>query len=296
MKIIELDYKNIVSLNEEISLCLGYFDGLHRGHQKLILEAEKYAKNKLGILTFSNPVSMFLNNKKSKEILTSNKDKIRLLNKMDIDYFFIINIDKNFLELSPLDFINQILKKLNVKEIYVGTDYRFGKSALGTPDLLEEYFDVHVIDLATQNGQKISTTNIINLLKNGDIKTANKLLGRNYEINGIVVKGHHLGSSISFPTENIKLSANYVIPKRGVYKTIIFISGIPHLSLSNVGIHPTINVEENDVIEVHIPNYNSNDYGKTIYLEFLDFIREEIKFNDIESLKTQISKDLKSIL
>ncbi len=295
MNSINLDYKNIKPIEEGICLCLGYFDGFHIGHQKLILEARKHSKYKIGILTFSEPVSNYIDNQKTKKILTSNIDKIALSTKLGVDYFLSLNIDKNFLNFSPLDFINQILKKLNVKEIFVGKDYRFGKSAHGTSSLLKEYFDVHIVDLLTHDGQKISTTNIINLIESGDISMANILLGHNYQISGLVVKGHHLGSSISFPTENIKLSDNYVIPKRGVYKTIIYISGIPHLSLTNVGIHPTVNVEKSDVIEVHIPNYNSNDYGKTVYLEFLEFIREEIKFNDIESLKIQISEDLKSI-
>lgn len=296
MKYIELYYKNITPIKEGICLCLGYFDGLHRGHQKLILEARKHSKYKIGILTFTEPVSNYIDNKKSKEVLTSNLDKIRLSNQMHINYYVTLDIDLNFLQLSPLDFINKILKKLNVKEIYVGEDYRFGKSALGTPELLKEYFDVHIIDLLTENGQKISTTNIINLLKNGDVRSANKLLGYNYQISGTVSEGHHLGKCIGFPTENIKLSADYVIPKRGVYKTIIYISGIPHLSLTNVGVHPTINIEDTDVIEVHIPNYSSDDYGKTVYLVFIDYIREEIKFENLKDLKAQISEDLKSIL
>lgn len=295
MKIIELDYQNITKIDDNICLCLGFFDGVHRGHQKLILEAKKHSKNKIGILTFSQPVSTFINNGKSTETLSSNTDKIRLISKLNIDYYFVLNIDKKFLEFSPLDFINQILKNLNIKEIYIGEDYRFGKDASGGKELLKKYFDVKVINILNIDSKKISSSNIIKLIKEGRIERANNLLGHNYEITGKVVEGHHLGTKIGFPTENIDLSHSYVLPKRGVYKTIIYISGIPYLSLTNVGVHPTVGKENKDVIEVYIPNYNSDDYGKTIYLTFLDFIRDEIKFNNVDELKTQISKDLDAL-
>ncbi len=295
MKTIELDYQNIPSLNEELCLCLGYFDGVHRGHQKLLLEARKHSSKKIGVLTFDRPVSSLLNNGKSKEIITSNNDKIRIISRLGIDYLFIVKIDKNFLSFSPEDFINKILKKLGVIEVYVGEDYRFGKAALGDNSLLRKYFDVTEVNLLLDNGQKLSSSNIISHIKNGEIMSANKELGHNYQISGKVVEGHHRGISLGFPTENIELSSNYVIPKYGVYKTIIYISGIPHLSITNVGVHPTVGKEDKPVFEVHIPNYKSDDYGKTVYLEFLDFVREEKVFNTVEELKAQISSDLKSI-
>ena len=295
MKTIELDYQNIPSLNEELCLCLGYFDGVHRGHQKLLLEARKNSSKKIGVLTFDKPVSSLLENGKSKEIITSNEDKIRIISRLGIDYLFIIKIDKNFLSFSPEDFIDKILKKLGIIEIYVGEDYRFGKAALGDNSLLRKYFDVTEVNLLLDNGQKLSSSNIISHIKNGEIMSANKELGHNYQVSGKVVEGHHRGNSLGFPTENIELSSNYVVPKFGVYKTIIYISGIPHFSITNVGIHPTVGKEDKPVFEVHIPNYKSDDYGKTVYLEFLDFVREEKNFNNIEELKSQISSDLKFI-
>ena len=295
MKIVELDYKNIHLLKEDISLCLGYFDGVHRGHRKLILEAKRNSKYKVALLTFDKPVSIYLDNNKSKEVLTSSEDKIRIIKRIDIDYYFIVRIDKVFLSYSPLDFINKILSKLNIKEIYVGSDYRFGKEAKGNPDLLKEHFDVYIVDLLTRDGKKISTSNIIKNIKNGNIIDANKDLGHNYQMMGKIVEGNHIGNSIGFPTANVQLSTNYVIPKFGVYKVIAYISGIPHLAIANIGIHPTVSELSSPLLEVHIPSYEGDDYNKSIYVEFLDFLRPEKKFSNVEELKAQIKSDVESL-
>ena len=145
------------------------------------------------------------------------------------------------------------------------------------------------------DNQKVSTQEIVKLIKEGNIKEASSFLGRHYQVMGVIVEGQHLGMKLGFPTANIKLSTNYVIPKFGVYKTIAFISGIPHISLTNVGVHPTVNEREEAIIETHIPNYTSDDYNKTIYLEFVEFIRPEMKFESLSDLVLQIEKDMKSL-
>ncbi|HPV70024.1 MAG TPA: riboflavin kinase, partial [Bacilli bacterium] len=121
------------------------------------------------------------------------------------------------------------------------------------------------------------------------------LLGRHYQMHGTISEGLHNGKTIGFPTANLKLSAPYVIPKFGVYKTICYIDGFPHLSLTNVGLHPTIQQLDMPSIEVHIPNYEGNDYGKAMYLEFIAFLRPEQRFTTLDELKAQISRDIVSI-
>lgn len=295
MKSYQLHLDDIKPIAKKMSICLGYFDGVHLGHQKIISEAVKNSKDPVGVLTFDKPVSYFLDNKKSKEVITSLNDRFRIIDRLGADYYLVLHINREFLDYSALDFID-ILKKLNVSDIYVGDDYRFGKKQSGDVNLLKEHFNVHAISLLEIDNHKVSTQNIISLIKNGEVLKANKLLGHNYLINGIVIEGHHNGEKFGIRTMNIKLDSNYVIPRFGVYKVITYIDGVPHLSIANVGIHPTIDIEDMPLLEVHIPNFNEDTYGKAIYVEFIEFIRPELKFDNVDDLIAQIKSDIRKAL
>lgn len=294
MKTIQISKDNLVSPSKEITMCLGYFDGVHLGHRQIIHKAVREGEYDLGILTFDVPVSSLLENNKSKEVLTSLTDRFHIIDRLGVDYYFILHIDKDFLNMEPLEFI-EMLKKLNVKEIYVGEDYRFGKDRKGDITLLKKYFPTEVIKLLKYEGKKISSQEIINLLKEGKVAKANSLLGQNYSISGTVVEGRHNGEKLGIRTANVKPSINYVLPRFGVYKVIAYIEGVPHLAIANVGVHPTIVKEEEPLIEVHIPNYENEDYGKSIMVEFLEFIRPEKTFKSAEELVKQVKDDIKRI-
>lgn len=294
MKTILVDYKKPTSRFENLSLCLGYFDGVHLGHQTLIRYARKNAKYTLGLLTFNKPISTLVDNGKNKEVLTSLDDRFKIISKFGIDYYFVLQIDKNFVKLSDIEFI-EILKKMNVKEIFVGKDFRYGKNAQGTIYTLQDYFDVKVIDIENVDGEKVSTQTIGRLIENGKINKANDLLGHNYNLVGTIVHGNHIGTSLGFPTINLKLSDNYLLPKFGVYKTICYIDNVPHVSITNVGVKPTVGSKNTPNVEVHLINFDKQIYGDVVNLEFLDFVREEKKFDSFEELKTQIQKDIKSL-
>ena len=295
MKIIEIDVNNLnIEPNPDITMCLGYFDGVHLGHQELIKYARKYAKHILGLLTFSKPISTFVDNGKNKEVLTSLDDRFKIISKLGVDYYFVTQIDKDFTKLSDTDFI-EILKKMHVKEIFVGKDFRYGKEAKGTISTLKDYFDVYEIDIKNRNGKKISTQQIELFIQEGKIEQANTLLGHNYNVVGTIVSGQHIGSKIGFPTLNLNLSDNYVFPKFGVYKTICYIDNIPHRSITNVGVKPTIGADFKPGIEVHLKEFQGTIKSDVINLEFLKFIRPEMKFSSLEELKAQISKDIKEV-
>lgn len=276
-----------------MSICLGYFDGVHLGHQKLINYARKHAKYTLGLLTFDKPISTLVDNGKKKEVLTSLDDRFKIISKLGVDYYFVTKIDEDFINLSDIDFIN-MLKKMNVREIFVGKDFRYGKNASGTIYTLQDYFDVTVIDIENFDGEKISTQRIDSLLLEGKIQEANDLLGHNYNIVGEVEHGNHIGTNIGFPTLNLKLSANYLLPKFGVYKTICYVDNVPHISITNVGVKPTVGSDK-PVVEVHLINKNEDIYGDIVNVEFINFIRPEIKFSSLEELKKQIEEDIKKI-
>ncbi len=294
MEIEEIDYRQISQKEEEISLLLGYFDGLHLGHIALIKTAHYEAKYPLCLLSFSAPISQFINNGKESKILTANFDKKRILYPYHIKKIISLKIDADFINLSPLEFI-AILKKMNVKEIFVGEDFRFGFQARGDIKLLQEHFPIHVKDIVKIANQKISTSLIKNYLMKGAIKKANKMLGRYYEIVGNIIHGNSIGRTLKYPTANLNLKDNYLLPKNGVYKTICYVHGIPYISITNVGVHPTINQLNQPLVEVHIKDFSGDIYGQTVYLAFLDFIRPEIKFSNLDDLKTQIDKDFLSL-
>ena len=294
MKTILLDYKKPYKRFDSLSMCLGYFDGVHLGHQNLIKYARKHAKFTLGLLTFSKPISTYVDNGKNTEILTSLDDRFKIISKLGVDYYFVAQIDEDFTKLSDFKFI-EILKNMNVKEIFVGKDFKYGAKANGTISTLKDYFDVTVIDIEKVNNEKISTKRIKNLISEGDIYQANDLLGHNFNIVGTIVSGNHIGTKIGFPTLNLKLSDNYVLPKFGVYKTICYIDNVPHVSITNVGVKPTIKEGNLPSIEVHLKDFKGVPEGDVFNLEFLKFIRPEMKFSSLDDLKKQIEKDIKEV-
>lgn len=291
MKKVSLTLDNPNPYEEGLALCLGYFDGVHLGHKQIIKNAVNISDYPIGLLTFDKSVSQFLDNTKAKEVLTSLDDKYDIIDRFGVDYLFVLEIDKNFLEKTAEEFI-EFLQKMNVKEIFVGEDYCFGKNRKGNVDLLKKHFKVYVSKTIKNDGKKIGTQTIVQYIKDGKIDKANSLLCSNYKVSGVVVEGLHNGESIGFRTANLKLNANYVIPKFGVYKVVVTIDREQYIALANVGIHPTIDKLDQPLIEVHIPDYDSIDYGKDIQVEFISFIRPEIKFTNTKDLINQIQHDL----
>ncbi len=285
---------NYPSLNN-INLCLGFFDGMHLGHQYLIKESLKDNKNTY-VLTFSGFLKADINSSYQKEVLTSIEDRIEILDKLNVKGLFIIPFTKEIKELSPKDFIKIYLKPLNIKKIYVGKDFTFGKNGQGKVDDLKKEFDVKVVDFLQNNNQKISAKNIISLLKEGEITKANQLLGRNYAIKGEVIHGLQNGRKIDFPTANIEPLVSYVIPKDGVYATKITINKHTYLSMTNIGTHPTIDELIKPSIETNIFNFHENIYHYKVKLEFLYKVREQIKFENLDKLKSQLILDKLAII
>lgn len=295
MKTILLNLEDITPFKNPISICLGNFDGVHIGHQKVIMKAVLDSPGEVAVLTFDTPLGNVIDGRKSKQVLTSVSDRFRVIHRLGATYLLVVHLDSELLKMTAEDFIVKVLKKLNVEKVFAGEDYRFGYNQSGDINLLRKHFEVTSLPLVDVEHIKVSTSHIISLLKQGKVTKANELLGRNYQMHGTVSEGLHNGKTIGFPTANLKLSVPYVIPKFGVYKTICYIDGFPHLSLTNVGIHPTIQQLDIPSIEVHIPHYDGNDYGKTMYLEFISFLRSEKHFVTLDELRAQIAQDIIAI-
>jgi len=293
MKIVEFDIKNVPINDKEISLCLGYFDGVHLGHQAIIKESmnEGYP---VGVLSFDNSPSYILGQKGNYE-LTSIADKADIFEELGVKYLFIMHFDKSTLNVTKDEFIHDVLMKLNVKKVFCGEDYRFGTRGEGTPEYLSRFFDVTVIPTIKIGDDKVSSTTIRNLLGEGNIKMANRYLGRPYRLIGLVTDGLKKGRTIGFPTANLDLDANYVFPKEGVYMGYAYIANKKRKALICISTHPTINQLLDPIVEVHILDFDENIYGLTIYVDLIDFIRDIFEFKDLEELREQIEKDREKV-
>lgn len=300
MKII--DAMNSSEKKYVTAVALGNFDGIHIGHQYLLksnIEKAKEKNLKPSVLFFKNHTKTILKKDENFkiDILTSFEEKIQLLKELGIEIVYVMDFNERIMKLSPELFVkNILLERLNAKLVTVGFDYRFGYKAQGDSNYLKELgkangFVVNVIDPVYVEGEIVSSTIIRNLIINGYIEKANKLLGRNYCLIGTVIKGRSRGRKLGFPTANIRLNDRYVIPKTGVYKTFTYVDNSKFLSLTNIGYNPTFN-EKNLKIETYILDFDEDIYDSIIKIEFMEFIRDDIKFNSVEELKNQMHKDV----
>ena len=208
---------------------------------------------------------------------------------MGIDYLIIIEFNNEMANMPKEEFINY-LKELNIKSLVAGYDFTFGKMAEGDIRDLDKNFEFYEVKKYIYDGVRVSTTYIRELLDSGNIKEANKLLGRNYSISGNVEYGNQKGRLIGFPTANIDYK-NYFLPRGGVYKVTVEINGILYKGICNIGNNPTINYSLVKKLEVHIIDLNENIYGKNVRINFIDRIRDEMKFSSANELIDQLNKD-----
>lgn len=300
---------NVITSNEGYRftkynvIALGNFDGIHIAHQKVIKTAVEIAKKNsltsLVLLFDKHPISVL--NDSAPKLLTTLEQKIKILEQLGVDYVYIQEFDVKFSTLEPDYFIIKILiDKLLAASIVAGFDYRFGKGAKGDTQYLKEICvkfktDVTIVDKVDFYNEPVSASRIRNLLDEGDIEKANKLLGRRYSIEGTVVHGRGLGSKIGFPTANIDISKNIKLPGSGVYLTKSSIDNELFDSITNIGSNPTINDYLTDRIscETHVIGYSSlNLYGKEIVIQFKRKIRNEQKFDSLDQLRKAIENDI----
>lgn len=302
MKVIE----NIHIENQKfppMAIALGYFDGIHLGHQHLIKTMKKVAeekKLKSAVFTFkSHPLSI-ISPKHSPRLLFSNHKKIKTLQSLGIDFMIYPDFSRKVMNEKPEDFVRKVLiNELNAKHIVVGFNYKFGYKGQGTSNTLIEYgkkygFAVTIIDPVKIDDQVISSTLIRKLIQKGDMDLAEKYLGESYSIIGKVIHGKGLGKKISIPTANIKIENTMVVPKNGVYHTQVQYNGIKYDALTNVGSNPTFS-NHPFRIESFIVNFDKDIYGEEIEIFFKKRIRPEIKFSSIEDMTAQIKRDIETI-
>ena len=290
MKIIDIDVKNIVlEENKNLNLVLGFFDGIHLGHQRMIEKAVN--EGDTGVMTFDVSPGFALGKGGKFSHITSLYDKSVILKGLGVKYLYVLRANTDLLSLDKDQFINEILMKINPRKIFVGEDYHFGKNAEGDVKTLREHFDVDVTTLMKKDGEKISSRYIRELISQGEMKKVEEYLSRPYQISGLVIEGRHNGEKIGFPTANLELSYPYVLPKIGVYIGYVKLLSSKYKALICVSTHPTIQELKEPIIEVHLLSYKGNLYGKEIDVQFVDYIRDIYKFASLDGLKDQLEKD-----
>ena len=293
---------NLSKIHKKSILLIGNFDGLHLGHQKLFKLAEKYSKKhkvKFGVLTFDPLPVMFFNKKLTNYRITSNLQKNLLFEKSGVDFVIVSRFNKSFSKISADNFIKKIIvKKINPNFIFVSNNFKYGFRRAGNVAKLiskENIYNYKIIKPSPLKKEKkiISSTLIRKLLQRGELKNANKLLGRNWSIIGVVQKGRRIGKKLGVPTCNIDIK-NYVIAKPGVYSVRVKVNNSNKIfkGIANLGYRPTFG-EKKILLEVNLFNFSGNLYNKSLNVSFYNFIRSEKKFNNHQDLIKQIEKDLK---
>ena len=286
---------------------IGSFDGVHLGHACVIQHLKEKAADMDGesvIISFEpHPREVLYPREQKIGILTTLEEKIAILEKYGVDHLIILKFTLEFAQQPYNDFVKKILiDKLRIKGLVVGYDHRFGKDRAGNFENLQELANKYGFFLEKEvvfeeNDVNVSSTKIRNALTVGDITTVNRFFGYLYSITGKVVYGHHLGHKIGFPTANIQVSdERKLLPAIGVYAVKVIIGQEIFNGMLNIGIRPTVSNDGQVSCEVYIFDFSQNLYGKTITINFINRIRGERKFNDIEELRAQLQKDQEKIL
>ena len=292
-----------INKQTDLSLCLGFFDGIHQGHQIVIKNTVNFAKQngtKSALITFSEHPLCLLHGYDVKYITTED-EKLALIEKLGIDYVYILDFDRELAQKSAYDYLKDVLiENFRPKAITTGFNHYFGMKKQGNSEFLYnhqkefgyKYFEIPPI---TYNNMVVSSTIIKDCLTNGDILTASQLLNHNFSFKSVVQEGQKIGRTINFPTINLEYPINMIKIPYGVYNVNVFVDDKKYKAIANWGLKPTVNNTTTPTFEAHLLDFSQDIYGKPVKVEIIDFIRNEIKFLSVKELKKQIEKDILAI-
>ena len=281
-------------------LTLGMYDGVHIGHQTIINQLNQIANDIDGesvLLTFNPHPRMVIQPNCDLKFIYTLEEKEQALEKLGLDHLIIHPFTKQFSQLTSVEFVRDLLvNQVNIHTLVIGYDHHFGKNREGNFEQLEilskEYgFHLVQIEAIDCDDIAVSSTKVRNALAEGNISYANKALGTNYPLSGVVVHGDKIGRTLGFPTANLQVDPLKIIPKDGVYAVYVFVEEQKYLGLLSIGIRATVTNTREHRVEVNILDFNQDVYGKTIRLEFLDRIRDEKKFNGLNELIEAMNQD-----
>jgi len=299
MKIVNLKITDkIEQIEEGLVVALGFFDGIHLAHMDLINEVIKVGHEKslkTGVVTFHPHPAFILNKSDITTFLTPLEVKAEILAEIDLDYLFIVEFDRETALLEHKQFIETYLLPLNVHTVIAGYDNKYGLDGKGSVKTIDADSNGLItpitIEEKTFNNQKIGSSLIRRMLETGDVHKVSELLGRNYTIDGFVTHGRGRGKTIGLPTANLALNYPYKVPKSGVYVVKVQLDERELYGICNIGHNPTFNYNANMTIEVNIFDFDEDIYGDHLKIEFIERIRDEVKFAGIDELLSQIKLD-----
>ncbi len=298
MKVI-VDNKHI-DVSKKRGVALGNFDGVHIGHQRLLEVLVKECHDRqmaASVYTFMSHTLSLIGGLKIPPLITSNEIKAKIFEGFGVDALILAEFDKELMSLSPEAFVKNILiDTLNCGLAVVGFDYRFGYKAQGNVALLKELgkkygFEVFEIDAISIDGEKVSSTSVRKYIEEGNVEKAGEFLGRHFSLIGPVVHGFSRGKKLGFPTANIAFEESNLVPKAGVYATLVMIEDRIYMGATFVGTNPTFQGEKTSV-ETFIIDFDDSLYDKHIEVRFVKRIREQIKFSSPEALIQQMKLDV----
>lgn len=289
---------------EKSAVTIGTFDGLHVGHLEILdslkLKAREFGLTSVVITFYPHPRTVVTKDFNLR-LLTPVEEKKKLFDEIGIDYLYIISFTEEFSKKSYKEFFDEVLKKIvKAKHLVIGYDHKFGKNRDGDLNKLIDYnkengIGMTVVGPKEIDNQIVSSTKVRNALISGDLETANKMLGRFYFLDGIVVEGTKRGRTLGFPTANLGLEDNNkLVPCNGVYFVKVLVENVSYYGVANIGLRPTFNHTNEPITEVYILDFNKDIYGKKISVEFIKRIRDEKKFSSKDELEKNIKRDVET--
>jgi riboflavin kinase/FMN adenylyltransferase len=281
------------------ALTVGVFDGVHLGHRSLIIRLnEEAAANGLasGVVTFQHHPRLVIKQHAHITRLTNLQERIGLLHSLGVEHVVPLSFTPELSQLTAREFIQLLIRYLNMRELVIGPDFALGKGRRGGSRALIELgeemdFSVEVVPPRVVNGEIVSSTAIRKILESGDVKKAGEFLGRNFSLSAQVIKGDERGRALGFPTANLATEHGQALPADGVYAARAFVGDDSHPAVVNIGLRPTFGSEER-LVEAHLLDFSGNLYGQELKIDLLDRLREEIRFSNAEELKAQMTKDV----
>ncbi|GAC1655783.1 MAG: bifunctional riboflavin kinase/FAD synthetase [Vulcanimicrobiaceae bacterium] len=283
-------------------LAIGFFDGFHLGHQAIVREVKKLRKPgfRTGVLTFANHPATFLRAGTEPPLITTAQERLGLLARAGVEECFFVPFDEHVALMSPEAFVNDALvRQLGTKAVVVGANFRFGKGRAGDTKMAREALAAHGIPfLAIENtvaqGERISSTRIRSLILEGALDQADALLGHSFSLRGHVTLGAGRGHDLGFPTANISLTAQKILPKDGVYAAIARHDGRDRAALVSIGSNPTFEGSTR-TIEAWLRDFDGTIYGEELALREFRFVRPQVRYDTVEALVAQMQKDLAAV-
>lgn len=298
-----MDYTDILTGTsiQRSWVTIGAFDGVHSGHQvlfKKLVEGAKQAKCPSVAITFDPLPALFFRRIKTDHVLTTSEERVSLIKSMGVDQVIVLEFTQELADVEADDFMSHVKKALGLEKLMAGFNFTLGKDHAGTVSELKQIgahlnYEVEVVPPIRHGQEIVSSSNIRKLLKNGEVNKAGVFLGRPYFLNGQVVHGEHRGSKLGIPTANMSIPGERLLPATGVYATLAHINQQTYLAVTNVGVRPTFeNPLPTPRVEPHLLDTNDTFYGNSMKLDFIEYLRPEVRFPDARALVDQIQQDI----